>query len=154
MKIEEKHKNLLNLISGEDLTEDVEIAGVVYRIASLRNEDHTWITKDINTDDSALVIVKKRKDRLVAASIIAVGEVGKDLVYKQNLFDISESEYLPFVRKSDKLLNELLNNLMLEVVQLMKEKTVNILYNKVVALNNKVEEAIVDSTPFLKAQDD
>lgn len=154
MKFNEKHKNLLTLVSGSELKDDVEINGAVYRLSSLRNEDHGWIAQGIENTDGTLSLIKKRKDRMVASSIVGIGHVGSDIVMKQDLFEIPDSEYGRMLKNSDKMMNEFLSDQMLELIQMMDEKVVTLLYQKVVKLNEKVEEAIVDSTPFLKAQGD
>lgn len=152
MKFNEKHKDLFLLISGKPVKEDVEINGVVYRISSLKNEDHTWITEGLENTDSTLLLVKKRKDRFVAAGIIAIGPKNGDLINKIDMFEFPDSEYGTLLRKSDLMLNAHLSEMMLEVVQSMDEKVVTLLYQKITELNKKIESAIEEATPFLKAQ--
>lgn len=153
MKFNSKHKNLLSLISGKDLQQDLEINGVVYKISSIKNSDHTWIAEGIENTDSTLLLIKKRKDRMVASAVIAIAEPGGEFTYKPDMFDLPDSEYGKSLQKNEEALNTYLNDCMLELVQIMDEKVVSLLYSKVTELNQQVEEAIVESTPFLKAQD-
>lgn len=152
MKFNEKHKDLFLLISGKPVKEDVEINGVVYRVSSLKNEDHTWITEGLENTDGTLFLVKKRKDRFVAAGIIAVGPKNGEMVNKIDMFEFPEGDYGVLLRKSDSMLNAHLSEMMLQVVQSMDEKVVTLLYEKINELNKRVESAIEEATPFLKAQ--
>jgi hypothetical protein len=153
MKVNERHKHLLTLVSGKSLQEDVEINGVVYKISSIKNDDYTWVAEGIDNSDSTLLLIKKRKDRIVAAGIVAIGGLGEDFVYKPDIFDLPEGEYKDFLKKNEQALNTYYNDCMLELVLRMDEKVVNLLYSKIGDLNQKVEDAITEATPFLKAQD-
>lgn len=154
MKFNERHKHLLSLVSGKSLQEDVEINGVTYKIASIKNDDHTWVAEGITNTDSTLLLIKKRRDRIVASGIIAIGAVGEDFIYKPDLFELPEGEYREVLKKNEQALNTYYNDCTLELIQMMDEKVVNLLYSKINELNQKVEDAISEATPFLKAQVD
>jgi len=154
MKINDRHRHLASLVSGKTLQEDVEIDGVVYKISSLKNNDFTWIAEGIDKDDNPLLLIKKRKDRVVASGILAMSAVGEELIYKPDMFDLPEGNYKEVLKSNSDALNSYLNDCMVELVQVMNEKVVTLLYGRITDLNTKVEEAISEATPFLRAQGD
>lgn len=152
MKLNDRHKHLLSLVSGKSLQEDVEINGLIYKVSSIKNVDHTWIAEGVDNEDSTLLLIKKRKDRIVASGVLAISEVGGNFIYKPDMFEMPDGEYKEILKKNENALNSYLNDCMLQLVQSMDEKVVSLLYSRITDLNRKVEEAIAESTPFLKAQ--